>query len=184
MIVNQMMSEATVEATGNRAATQQAIASSAIEARASLRRMQLGVGDVRLAKSGQDIEKASAAVAEGFAAGTKGMDSAISKVTRPENGERFEKAKSLVNAYEAVSGEIRRSQLRIFEITAKRIASKSKRPCTRPIPISMRCAPRPGASLRPRKRAWNCCRPPAKSARSLRARPRRPRQPNFQMPTA
>jgi len=107
MIVNQTMSEAA----SNRAATQQAIASSAIEARASLRGMQLGVRDVRLAKSGQDIEKASAAVAEGFAASTKGMDSAISKVT---------KAKSLVNAYEAVSGEIRRSQLRIFEITAKR----------------------------------------------------------------
>ena len=120
MIVNQMMSEAAVEAANSRAATQQAIAANALEARVSLRRMQLGVRDIRLAKSPQDIEKASAAVAEGFAASTKGMDTAISKAVRPENKERFEKAKSLVNTYEAGAGEIKRSQLRIFEITAKR----------------------------------------------------------------
>ena len=120
MIVNQMMSQAAVEAANVRAAAQTAIAASSIEARAALRRMQLGVRDVRLAKSPQDIEKASVMLNEGFASSSKNIDAALAKAVRPENRERFEKAKSLLNTYEGVAGEIKRSQLKIFETTAKR----------------------------------------------------------------
>jgi methyl-accepting chemotaxis protein len=120
MMVNQMMSEAAVEAANKGAAAQQSIAASSIEARAAFRRMQLGVRDIRLAKSPLELEKASDGVAEGYGIAIKNIDSAISKVVRPENRERFEKVKSLANNYNDKAAEIKRSQLKIFEIQAMR----------------------------------------------------------------
>ncbi|MBR0968705.1 HAMP domain-containing protein [Bradyrhizobium diazoefficiens] len=119
-MINQMISEQTVDSAMKRAQVQQTISATAIETRAAIRRMQLGVRDVRLAKSAQDAEKASGVVVEAYQSANKFLDSAIARVTRPENRERFEKVKSLVSAYSDGASDIKRDQLKIFEITAGR----------------------------------------------------------------
>jgi methyl-accepting chemotaxis protein len=121
MVVNQMMSEMVVEAANKRAEMQQSIAVNTIEARAALRRMQLGVRDVRLANSAQDVASATVGVVEGFQASNKYLEAALSKVVRPENRERLEKVKSLVSSYNDFSAEIRRKQIGILENQEARI---------------------------------------------------------------
>jgi methyl-accepting chemotaxis protein len=119
-MINQMISEQTVDSAMKRAEVQQANAASSIEARAAIRRMQLGVRDVRLAKSAQDLEKASGAVAEAHEKANTFLDAAIARALRPENRDRFGKIKSLVNAYNDIANDIKQNQLKIFEISAAR----------------------------------------------------------------
>jgi methyl-accepting chemotaxis protein len=123
MLVNQMMSEATVTAANQMAARQQNIAQKTLEADASLRRMQLSVRDVRLARDATGLQRNLASLADGKASLDKSLDSAIETAKRPENKERLVKIKGLAESYYTAAVELAGHQKTGLELIGKRSES-------------------------------------------------------------
>ena len=72
MLVNQMISEQEIAANNKLADAQQFIDEHTLEANVALRRMQLAVRDIRLAKTPADVEKGAGALAENECAHAQG----------------------------------------------------------------------------------------------------------------
>ena len=125
MLVNQMISEQAIVATNKLADAQQFIDEHTLEANVALRRMQLAVRDIRLAKTPADVEKGAGALAEMNARTLKELDSAAQRTVKPENRERLEKIAALTKDYEKQASGQARTMLQIFEITAKRNAASA-----------------------------------------------------------
>ena len=125
MLVNQMISEQEIVAANKLADAQQFIDEHTLEANVALRRMQLAVRDIRLAKTPADVEKAAGALAEMNARTLKELDSAAQRTVKPENRERLEKIAALTKDYEKQASGQARTMLQIFEITAKRNAASA-----------------------------------------------------------
>ena len=126
MLVNQMMSEATVTAANNMAARQQGIAQRTLEADAGLRRMQLSVRDLRLARDTAVIQKSQAAIADAKVKLDKSLDIAIDLAVRPENKERLVKIKSLADTYVGAANELAGHQKTGLDLITKRSESAAQ----------------------------------------------------------
>ena len=126
MLVNQMMSEATVTAANHMASRQQGIAQRTLEADAGLRRMQLNVRDIRLSRDAAAIQKNLASLADAKMALDKSLDVAISLAVRPENKERLVKIKSLADAYHTASIELAALQKTGLDLITKRSESAAQ----------------------------------------------------------
>ena len=120
MVVNQMVSESTINSANHRAGMQQTIAGHTLEGNVALRGMELAVRDIRLSKNPSELDKGSGGLNDAFAAVTRELDVAIGNVVKPEDKERFQKIRSLAVEYHKQASEIGKTQLRIFEITRKR----------------------------------------------------------------
>src|SRR5712691_4558421 len=95
MIASQIYGNAGVRQTYQSAVVQQAIMHDAIEAKASLRSMQIGVRDVRLANTLADMQKANGNLAERLTAVNKFADEMLRLSHSSENRARVEKLKGL-----------------------------------------------------------------------------------------
>jgi methyl-accepting chemotaxis protein len=126
MLVNQMMSEGTVTAANNMAARQQGIAQRTLEADAGLRRMQLSVRDLRLARDTAVIQKSQAALADAKVKLDKSLDIAIDLAVRPENKERLVKIKSLADTYVGAANELAGHQKTGLDLITKRSESAAQ----------------------------------------------------------
>jgi methyl-accepting chemotaxis protein len=125
MLVNQVISEQEIVANNKLADAQQFIGEHTLEANVALRRMQLAVRDIRLAKTPADVEKGASALAEMNARTLKELDSAAQRTVKPENRERLEKVAALMKDYEKQASGQAQTMLHIFEITAKRNAASA-----------------------------------------------------------
>src|SRR5438128_4604412 len=99
MIASQMTGNATVRRSYRSGLEQQTIARDAVDAKASIRGMQTGVRDLRLANAPADMQKASEYLAARLKSVQKFTDEMISLSHSAENRARIEKLKSRADAY-------------------------------------------------------------------------------------
>ncbi|MBI5127901.1 MAG: HAMP domain-containing protein [Rhodopseudomonas palustris] len=120
MLVNQIMAERKIEAANTLAEGQQFINEHTLEANIAVRRMQLALRDIRLAKTSTEMEKPVALMAEMAARTHKQLESAISRTVNPENRQRLETVNALVKDYETQASAQVKTLQQAFEIAAKR----------------------------------------------------------------
>ena len=122
MIYGQMSGNAAVRRMNESAATQQTLARDAVDAKASIRGIQIGVRDVRLARLPADLQKANEYVAARQKSAIEFADAMLSLSKSTENHERIEKIKSLVGDYARRTQEISAVRAEVIGIEAKRTA--------------------------------------------------------------
>src|SRR5256714_5160254 len=99
MIASQMIGNATVKRTYESALEQQTIARDAVDAKASIRGMQTGVRDLRLANAPADMQRASEYLAARLKSVHKFADEMLKLSHSAENRTRVEKIKSRASDY-------------------------------------------------------------------------------------
>ena len=122
MIVGQMSGNAAVRKMNDNAVAQQTIGNAAMDARGSIRGMQIGVRDVRLARASADLQKANEAVAARQKSAIESAETMLKLSKSAENRERIEKLKTLVGDYARRAQEIAAIQGEVAGIEAKRSA--------------------------------------------------------------
>jgi methyl-accepting chemotaxis protein len=122
MIFGQMSGNAAVRNMNESAAAQQTIGRDAMETRASIRGMQIGVRDVRLAQVAADMQKANEAVAARQKSAVESAEAMLKLSKSAENRERIEKLKTLVGDYARRAQEISAVRSEAIGIEAKRSA--------------------------------------------------------------
>ncbi len=122
MIFGQMSGNAAVRKMNASAVDQQTIANDAMEARASIGGMQIGVRDVRLARAAADLQKASEVIAARQKSAIESTEAMLGLSKSAENHERIEKLKILVGDYARRAHEIATIQSEVIGIEAKRSA--------------------------------------------------------------
>jgi methyl-accepting chemotaxis protein len=99
MIVSQIIGNASVSRTNKAALEQQTIARDAVDAKASIRGMQIGVRDLRLANTPADMQKASDYLGSRLKSVHRFADEMLGLTHSSENRARIEKLKSLAASY-------------------------------------------------------------------------------------
>jgi len=122
MIFGQMSGNTAVRKMNESAVAQQTIGRDAMEARGSLRGMQIGVRDVRLARIAADMQKANDVVAARQKSAIESAEAMLKLSKSPENRERIEKIKTLVGDYARRAQEIVAVRNEAIGIEAKRSA--------------------------------------------------------------
>jgi methyl-accepting chemotaxis protein len=122
MIFGQMSGNAAVRRMNESAVVQQTLARDAVNAKASIRGIQIGVRDVRLARLPADLQKANEYVAARQKSAIEFVDTMLSLSKSAENHERIEKIKSLVGDYARRTQEISATRNEAIGIEAKRAA--------------------------------------------------------------
>ena len=118
MIAGQMMGNAAVRASSDAATAQQTIARDAADAKASIRGMQIGVRDIRLARTAADLQKATDYLAERQKSATKFADEILRLSKAAENRERVEKMKPKIGDYAARAQDIAAIRKEIVTLTS------------------------------------------------------------------
>lgn len=122
MIFGQMSGNAAVRRMNENAIAQQILARDAVEAKASIRGMQIGVRDFRLARLPADLQKANEYIAARQKSATEFADSMLKLSKSAENHERIEKIKTLVGDYARRAQEISAIRNEAIGIEAKHSA--------------------------------------------------------------
>jgi hypothetical protein len=120
LIANQMIAEQEILAANKLADGYQFVNQHALEGAVGVRRMQVGVRDIRLARTSAEVEKAASTLTDNFAYTKKNFDAAAQRITKPENKERFEKIDTLIAQYAKLGSEQAATMLKAFEVTTKR----------------------------------------------------------------
>jgi len=116
MIATQMMGNASVRRANESAISQQNIARDSMTVRALETRMQLGVRDVRLARSPEYLQKALSNIDESLKTAMPLIDAMMQRLNISENRERMQKVKSLAEQYAGGAKEIAAMQQEIIKI--------------------------------------------------------------------
>ncbi len=82
------------------------ISRNVVEAKATVRGMQVGVRDLRLATSPDQAAKAVTFIAENYEAASKYLIEAMSAMKVPANVDRAQNVKAMVDAYSATAGDL------------------------------------------------------------------------------
>jgi methyl-accepting chemotaxis protein len=127
MIATQMWSNSTVRGANNTADTQQNLAKESMTVRAMETRMQLGVRDVRLARTPENLQKALNNIDESLKAAIPIIDSMIQNLRVPENRERMQKVKTLAAQYADGAKQIAAIQNEIIKATDSGVADAATR---------------------------------------------------------
>ena len=118
MIAGQMMGNAAVRASSDAATAQQTIARDAANAEAAIRGMQIGVRDIRLARTAADLQKATDILAERQKSAIKFADQMLQLSKSAENRERIEKSKVKIGDYAARAQDIAAIRKEAVALTA------------------------------------------------------------------
>ncbi|HTS39095.1 MAG TPA: methyl-accepting chemotaxis protein [Xanthobacteraceae bacterium] len=106
IIVTQYLGNSSVKDANDLAAFQQHIAQDSMRIAEWQTRMQLGVRDVRLARTPENIQKGLSNIDENLKAAVPVVDAMIPKLRVPENRERMQKIRSLLEQYASGAKEI------------------------------------------------------------------------------
>ena len=126
LVFVQISSEATVREANQKATNQVSIEERAFEANIALRRMQIALRDIRLAKDEAAVAKAVAALKENSEKTAAELDGALAVARRPEVKERFLKIKALADDYTKASLEQGKLQSNIHSMVTKRNESSAQ----------------------------------------------------------
>jgi len=122
MAANQMMTEATVTASTERAGRSQRVADSSLAAHLDLRRMQLTARDIRLARTAADVEKVVSELERFKVSEMKQLDVALTTAQKPETRERIQKIKSLMEGFAIAVEDLAKAQTTLLAQIDKRSA--------------------------------------------------------------
>ena len=116
MIALQIRGDAIIQNANERASAQHTIVKDAIQTEVNVRGMQLSVRDLRLAHSVAELERARDQIGARQRAANAFAQEMLKLSTSPENRERIQKVKALVDKYATATNEIlavRRSAVEI-----------------------------------------------------------------------
>jgi methyl-accepting chemotaxis protein len=116
IIFAQMTGNASVRKANEIAIAQQAIARDAIDVKASIRGMQIGIRDVRLATAQEDLEKASDYIAARLESVGGFVDEMLKLARSAENRERIEKVRALAGDYAEAGQQIATTRAEVLVI--------------------------------------------------------------------
>jgi methyl-accepting chemotaxis protein len=122
MVTNQMVTESSVDAANQLANRQQGVADHTLAAEVGLRKMQVGLRDVRLAKAPADVDKGAAAFRKAMTEQQKEIDGALALVMKPASRERLQKIRSLMGDYLASGEDLVKTQSNLLALVEKRTA--------------------------------------------------------------
>ena len=122
MIFSQMAGNAAVGKATDTANIQQKIAQIAVDAKASLRGMQVAVRDIRLANSAENLQKANDYLAARLKSLNGFVDAMTQSARAPENRERMGKLKDLAGDYARGAQQIAAIKTEAIGIEARRSA--------------------------------------------------------------
>jgi methyl-accepting chemotaxis protein len=120
MVANQMTSETAVSSANHRSEAQQSIVEHLLGVQGNRRTRQIAVRDIRLARTQADADKGVTALRKAAAEEEKHIDGALGLVTKPENRQRLQKMKSLVQDYVAGAEDLAKAQGKVFDLAEKR----------------------------------------------------------------
>ena len=120
MIVSQMLGNAHVSEANNAAVLQQTLARSVVEVKAEMRGLQIGVRDLRLATSAQQIADVSKYLDARNASLHKYLDPIVAQFVSTQNRERAARIKELANQYHAGAKEIIAIKTQILNLLAEK----------------------------------------------------------------
>ena len=110
MVANQMLTESKIEGSSERAARSQQVANNALAAHIDLRKIQLDAGDVRMARTPAQVEKALADLQRHKASAVKELEAALATAQRPEAREQLQKTKALMEGFAAAVEDLAKAQ--------------------------------------------------------------------------
>jgi methyl-accepting chemotaxis protein len=122
MVTNQMVTESSVDAANQIADKQQGVADHTLATDIALRRMQIGIRDVRLARTPAEIDKGADLVRKTMVQQQKEIEAALVLVMKPESRERLQKIKSLMSDYFASGEDVVKAQSNLLALVDKRTA--------------------------------------------------------------
>jgi methyl-accepting chemotaxis protein len=122
MIYGQMSGNTAIRKMNEISIVQQTVALDATEAKVSIRGMQIGARDVRLAHVAADLQKANESIAARQKSAIELSEAMLKLSKSAENHERIEKLKTLVNDYARAVQEIVAIRNEVIGIEAKRSA--------------------------------------------------------------
>ncbi|MET0678432.1 MAG: HAMP domain-containing methyl-accepting chemotaxis protein, partial [Bradyrhizobium sp.] len=122
LVANQMVTEARIEESSERAARSQRVADNSLAAHIDLRKIQLDARDVRLARTTAEVEKTLANLQRHKASEMKGLEAALATAQRPDARERLQKIKTLMESFTAAVEDLARAQITLLEQIDKRSA--------------------------------------------------------------
>jgi len=120
MAANQIMTEATVAGTNQRAARSQKVADVSLASHLELRKIQLTARDIRLARTQADVEKTVAELQRYKAGIATQIDAALTTAQKPETRERIQKIKSAMESYTAAVEDLAKAQATLLAQVDKR----------------------------------------------------------------
>jgi methyl-accepting chemotaxis protein len=122
MVANQMITETRIEGASEGAARSQRVADSSLAAHLDLRKIQLAVRDVRLARTTAEVEKTVADLQRFKANEAKELDSALAAAHRQDTKEQLQKIKSLMDGFTAAVEDLAKAQTTLLAQIDKRSA--------------------------------------------------------------
>ena len=123
MVFSQMSSNAAVKKANEGVVGQQTIARDAIDAKASIRGMQIGVRDTRLASAAADLQKAGDYLAARLKSVNEFAEAMLKLSRSAENRERIEKLRAMAGDYANGTQQIARIRAELIGVEAKRPAN-------------------------------------------------------------
>ena len=117
MLISQKIGGTSVADSSRAALEQRTLSQIAIDMKASARGMMLGVRDLRLAQTPEELQKASTYLQARGDSVAKFVNEALKLVHLPENRERVEKIKSLAAIYVGIGREIGAAKTEIFAMS-------------------------------------------------------------------
>jgi methyl-accepting chemotaxis protein len=120
MLTNQMVTESSVNAANQIADKQQGVADHTLATDIALRRMQIGIRDVRLARTPAEIDKGADLFRKTTVLQQQEIEAALGLVMKPESRERLQKIKSLMSDYFASGEDLVKAQSNLLGLIDKR----------------------------------------------------------------
>jgi methyl-accepting chemotaxis protein len=122
MIFAQITGNGSVRTASDSAVDQQSIARAAVESKAALRGMQIGVRDIRLAAAAENLQKAGDYIASRLTSANRYADEALKLSRNPDNRARIERLKGLAGDYAKGTQQIAALKREAIGLDAKRSA--------------------------------------------------------------
>jgi hypothetical protein len=119
MLANQILGTASIAASNETATNQRLITQYAAELKASARGMMIGMRDLRLAQTSEDVQKAATYLRAREESLVRFANDALKRVKTPENRERLEKIKGDATRYTGFAKDVADSKGELFALGAK-----------------------------------------------------------------
>jgi methyl-accepting chemotaxis protein len=120
MAVNQLFGNSAVSSATSAATTQQEVAANVLDIKSTVRGLQVGVRDLRLAHMPDDVQKALAYIQARETSLMGYADAALKLVKLPENRDRLQKIRTLAADYVAGAREIAATRTELFTLIGQR----------------------------------------------------------------
>ncbi len=114
MVANQMVTEASIEQSSERASRSQKVADNSLSAHIDLRKIQLAARDVRLARTPAEVDKTIADLQRYKASEAREIESALAAAQGQDTRERLQKIKSLTEGFTAAVEDLAKAQITLL----------------------------------------------------------------------